>query len=154
MRDLEKDGGLPANAGRMDFTHTIRVRWADCDPARIAFTGRIPGFALEAIEAWWEHRVGQDWYRLNFDRDLGTPFVHLSVDFRAPVTPRHLLDCQVRLIGLGTSSITFRVDGHQDGRLCFTGKFVSVFIEARAFQKIPAPPEIRELVAPFLSPED
>jgi hypothetical protein len=32
------------------FTHAIRVGWADCDPARIAYTGRIPYFALEAID--------------------------------------------------------------------------------------------------------
>jgi len=39
------------------FIHRIRVRWADCDPASIAYAGQIPRFALEAIEAWWEHHV-------------------------------------------------------------------------------------------------
>ena len=36
------------------FTHEIRVGWGDCDPARIAYTGHIPGWALQAIDAWWE----------------------------------------------------------------------------------------------------
>ncbi len=51
-------------ASKMDkkFTHTIHVRWSDCNPAKIAFTGRIPYFALEAIDAWWECVVGDDWY--------------------------------------------------------------------------------------------
>ena len=37
----------PDNAHR----HVIRVTWGDCDPARIAYTGRLPVFALEAIDA-------------------------------------------------------------------------------------------------------
>ena len=34
---------------------------------------------------------------------VGTPFVHMKMDFRSPVTPRHMLDCDVRLKRLGTS---------------------------------------------------
>ncbi len=85
-----------------DFCHRIRVGWADCDPARIAFTGRIPYWALAAIDAWWGHHTGDDWYRLNVDKGFGTPFVHMDLDFRAPVTPRHPLECKVRLLRLGT----------------------------------------------------
>jgi acyl-CoA thioesterase FadM len=129
------------------FTHRIRVGWADCDPARIAYTGRIPYFALEAIDAWWAWATGEDWFRMNVDRNLGTPFVHMSLDFRAPVTPRHPLLCTVRLIRLGTSSVRFRVEGFQDGRLCFEGEFVEVFTDAVEHRSIAAPPLIRARIA-------
>src|SRR5271166_435143 len=65
------------------FVHRIRVRWGDCDPAKIAYTGNIPAWALEAIESWWEHHAGVDWYRINLDRNVGTPFVHMKMDFRS-----------------------------------------------------------------------
>ncbi|WP_075996881.1 acyl-CoA thioesterase [Salaquimonas pukyongi] len=126
------------------FVHEIRVRWADCDPAKIVYTGNIPMFALEAIEAWWEAHLGADWYRMNIDRDIGTPFVHLSVDFRSPVTPRHLLECSVAPLRIGESSIRFRVIGRQDGTVCFEGEFVEVFVAAQAHQKIPVPAEFRD----------
>lgn len=132
------------------FVHAIAVRWADCDPALIAYTGRIPCFALEAIEAWWERHIGYDWYRLNLDRNIGTPFVHLSVDFKSPVTPRTVLNCAVRLVGLGESSVKFWVEGDQNGVRCFEGTFVSVFVEAKSFKKMPSPADIRELIAPHL----
>jgi acyl-CoA thioesterase FadM len=125
------------------FTHAIRVRWADCDPARIAYTGRIPYFALEAIDAWWDVHTGFDWYRGNIDRNVGTPFVHMSIDFRSPVTPRHMLICQVRLIRLGQSSVRFAVVGRQDDVLCFEGEFVEVFVEADAHKKINVPEDMR-----------
>jgi acyl-CoA thioesterase FadM len=139
--------------GSGGFTHTIRVGWADCDPARIAYTGRIPYFALEAIDAWWEATVGDDWYRLNVDKDIGTPFVHLSVDFRKPVTPRHRLNCQVRLIRMGESSVRFSVEGRQDSELCFEGEFVEVFVDAAAHVKRGIPQEFRSRLSAAVEPK-
>ncbi len=126
-----------------EFIHPIKVRWADCDPARIAYTGRIPEFALEAIDAWWEAHFGDGWYGLNIDHDVGTPFVHLSVDFKSPITPRHELHCAVRLIKLGDASVRFSVVGRQNGIVCFEGEFVEVFVIASKFQKMSAPAEMR-----------
>ena len=132
------------------FRHEMRVSWGDCDPARIVYTGKLPAFALEGINAWWEAHLGVDWYRMELDRNVGTPFVHLSLDFCAPVTPRHRLILHVWPHRLGTTSIDFRVDGEQDETLCFSGFFTSVFIVADAFRKSPPPVEIRDLVAQHL----
>lgn len=133
------------------FVHEIRVTWGDCDPARIVYTGRIPWFALDAIDAWWGHHLGGGWYQMELDRGVGTPFVHMSLDFRAPVTPRHRLLCEVAPTRIGTSSIEFRVTGRQDGTACFEGRFVCVFIVAQEFRKQPAPPDIRALVEPLIA---
>ncbi len=128
------------------FVHEIRVSWADCDPALIAYTGRIPNFALEAIDAWWEHHVGVDWYRLNLDRKFGTPFVNLNLSFRSPVTPRHRLRCEVVLRKLGNSSICHEVRGFQGATLCFDGEFVSVFVQADSLQPRRPPEEILNIL--------
>ncbi|MGB0085055.1 MAG: thioesterase family protein [Rhodomicrobiaceae bacterium] len=135
------------------FIHRIRVHWADCDPASIAYTGQIPRFALEAIEAWWERHAGLDWYQLNLDRNIGTPFVHMTLDFRSPVTPRHLLECQVALVRLGNSSITHRVTGSQNGVLCFEGEFVAAFVDAKAMKPRRLPADILCAIERNRSPE-
>lgn len=133
------------------YEHEIRVAWGDCDPAKIAYTGRIPAWALEAIDSWWEAHLGGDgWFQMELDRNVGTPFVHMSLDFRSPITPRHRLICKVWPARLGTSSITFRVDGFQDGILCFEGSFVCVFTIADKFQPQPAPADIRAIVEPLI----
>ncbi len=126
------------------FEHEIRVRWADCDPARIAYTGRVACFALEAIDAWWEHAVGDDWYTMNVDHDAGVPFVHMSIDFSRPVTPRHILVCEVRLLSLGESSVRFQVSGRQFGEPCFNGEFVEAFVRAAAHVKTAIPDRYRQ----------
>lgn len=137
------------------FVHPIGVNWGHCDPAKIAYTGHLPSFALEAINAWWEaHLEGDGWFQMELDRNVGTPFVSLSMDFKHPVTPRHKLLCEVFPTRLGEKSITFRVIGRQAGNVCFTGSFTSVFIIADQFKSQAAPPDIRSLVTPLLREED
>jgi acyl-CoA thioesterase FadM len=134
------------------FQHPIRVTWADCDPARIAYTGRLPWFALDAINAWWEAKLGGDgWYQMEIDRNVGTPFVRLEMDFSHPVTPRHALICHVWPAHMGETSIAFRVDAEQDGKLCFACRTVSVFIVADQFRKQPPPDSIRQIVQQYLT---
>jgi len=130
----------------MSFEHEIHVGWGDCDPASIAYTARIPWFALQAIDAWWEYQGMGGWYGMNIDRNIGTPFVKMNIDFRAPVTPRHRLICSVRPNMLGQTSVGFHVDGHQDGTLCFEGDFVNVFVVSDKFEKRTPPPDIRAIV--------
>ena len=120
------------------------VSFADCDPARIAYTGRLADFALEAIEAFWRATLdGQSWFEMNLDHGVGTPFVKMGMEFSAPVTPRHPLTLRVELARLGVSSATFRIEGFQEAKSCFIGEFVCVFISVESFQKIPAPAWIR-----------
>src|SRR5687767_3262902 len=99
------------------FVHHRRVSWADTDAARIAYTGRFLDFAMEAIEAWWRERMGIDWYELNVDRGIGTPFVHVALDFRSPVTPRDTMAMTVMLTRLGGSSLRFAVIARVGDRL-------------------------------------
>lgn len=130
------------------FIHPIRINWGDCDPARIAYTGRFTHWALEAIEAWTEAKTGLNWYTRHIDRSIDTPFVHLSIDFIAPVTPRHKLDCEVVLLKLGTTSMRHQVIGRQDGVDCFRGEFVSVFTDIHNMRPAPPPADIvKDLLA-------
>jgi len=138
----------------MPFSHEIRVTWGDCDPAKIAYTARIPWFALDAIDAWWDHHIGAGgWYHIEMDRGFGTPFVHMSLDFRAPITPRHRLICAVAPVALGETSVTFRVTGRQDGVTCFQGRFVCVFVDSAAFSKRPPPEDVRQVIERHLQPD-
>ena len=135
------------------FEHEIRVTWGDCDPARIAYTARIPWFALDAINAWWEHNLdGAGWFQMEIDLNIGTPFVHMSLDFKSPITPRHRLVCEVYPLRLGSSSVRFAVNGRQDGILCFEGQFVNVFTIADEFKPQSAPERIRQMIEPLLRP--
>ena len=67
-----------------EFVWRQREGFGDCDPAGIAYKGRIPDFALEAIDALWEALLnGDNWFRMTVDQKVGTPFVHMEFDFSA-----------------------------------------------------------------------
>ena len=138
-----RDIAQPSDAPAPPFVHRIRVTWADCDVAQIAYTGRLPNFALDAIDAFWAATLGVDWYRMNLDHGIGTPFVRLAMDFRSPVTPRHPLDCTVAISKLGRSSIGFSVTGRQGETHCFTGDLVCVCVDATSFEPMEIPPILR-----------
>lgn len=138
----------------MAFEHRIMVGWGDCDPAKIAYTGRIPNWCLDSINAFLHHTLGGGWFVQELDNDMGMPFVHMSIDFRAPVTPRHPLVCRVAPTRLGGSSVTFRVSGHQDGTLCFEGTFVEVVTVASTFEKQPIPDHVRAVLEAHLDAGD
>ncbi|MEM9011094.1 MAG: thioesterase family protein [Pseudomonadota bacterium] len=144
-RQSNDTGARPAGHAAA-FEHEIRVTWGDCDPAKIVYTARVPAFALDAINAWWEAQTGEGWYQMELDRNVGTPFVSMRLDFQAPITPHHRLICRVWPARLGETSISFRVEGRQDGKRCFDGEFVSVFTRADAFQKAPPPDRLRRVV--------
>ena len=133
------------------FVHPINVTWADCDPARIAYTARLPYFALDAINGWWEaHFDGDGWFQMEVDRNVGTPFVRLEMEFHSPVTPRHPLLCETYPTRLGNKSITFAVKGRQDGVTCFEGLFTCVFTVADTFKSQSAPARLRQIIEPLV----
>ena len=130
------------------FIWKRRVGFGDCDPAQIAYTGRIADFALEALDAFWDDLLdGKGWYDMNIRQGFGMPFVRMEFDFTAPVTPGPLLSCSVTPERVGSTSVAMQLEGTQDGSLCFRAKFVSVFADLAQRRKIPVPDDVRAMLA-------
>ena len=130
------------------FVHRRKIVWADTDPAGIAYTGRFPNFALEAIEAWCADRLGLDWYGMHTTLGGGTPFVHLDMDFRASLRPGDALATTVALRRAGRSSMEFFVSGRlADGTVSFEGKFICAFVDDATHTSRPIPEMFQAAVA-------
>jgi acyl-CoA thioesterase FadM len=140
----------PTEGRKFPFVHARRVRWGEADPARIAYTARFLDFAMDAIEAFLLDRLGAGFYELNVDQAIGTPFVHVEIDFRSPLTPRDLLETEVRLARLGGGSLTFAVRGRVGERLAFEGKMIcaTADVSGPEMRPIRVPERIRELLRP------
>ncbi|WP_338664391.1 thioesterase family protein [Pararoseomonas sp. SCSIO 73927] len=119
----------PTEGKLFPFVHARRVKWGESDPARIAYTARFLDFSMDAIEAFLLDRLGAGFYELNVDRGVGTPFVHVELDFRSPLTPRDELETEVRLVRLGGGSLGFAVRGRVGERLAFEGRMVCAIAE-------------------------
>jgi 4-hydroxybenzoyl-CoA thioesterase len=128
------------------FVHIRDIVWGDADPAGIVYTPRYSHFALEAIEAWMLARLGTDWFRLQFQQGGSTPFVHMELDFRASLRPYDRLHTEVTLRRIGRTSLDFGVTGRKDDvAVCFTGRFVCVFVDTEGRPR-PVPEELRPIL--------
>ncbi|MDF3856355.1 acyl-CoA thioesterase [Paracoccus sp. P2] len=127
-----------------NFIWSRRVGFGDCDPARIAYTGKIADFALEALEAFWDDLLdGESWYEMNVDHGYGMPFVKMDYAFSRPITPRAPLLCHVAPTRIGTTSVAMHVRGIQQELPCFEASFISVFVALEKLVKIEIPVHIR-----------
>jgi 4-hydroxybenzoyl-CoA thioesterase len=129
------------------FVHHRIITWSDTDAAGIAYTGRFPNFALEAIDAWFHDRLGADWFAQHTNMGGGTPFVHISMDFRASLRPRDDLFTTIALRKAGRSSLEFAVTGRMaSGAVSFEGRFVCVFVDDATFRSRPAPAQFADAI--------
>lgn len=129
-----------------------RVRWGEGDPAHIVYTVRFLDFAMEAIEEWFRQVLDIDWYRLNLDRGMGSPAVHVELDFEAPVKPGDLLEIPVLVRRLGDSSITFELPARiQGGGDRFRAVVVHALIDNGSMRAIAIPPEYRVRIEGYVA---
>ena len=70
----------------------------------------------------------------------GTPFVHMSMDFRASLRAGDALATTVALHRAGRSSLEFHVTGRlPDGTVSFEGKFICAFVDDATHRSRPVP---------------
>lgn len=118
------------------MVHHRVINWSDTDAAQIVYTVRFLDFAMEAIEEWFRTVIGRDWYDMNMNLGIGTPFVKTDIDFRAPLTPRDALYITVLVEYAGYSSIAFNVTGDRgDGLRSFEGRMVCCAVEKKGAMK-------------------
>ncbi len=96
--------------------HPVPVRFGDCDPAGIIYFPRFFHFFHEAMETWFGEALGLPYAELIHGRLLGFPAVHTEADFRVPCRMGDVIEVELRVTKLGTSSINFgyRVRGRGD----------------------------------------
>ncbi|RWR27915.1 acyl-CoA thioesterase [Sinirhodobacter populi] len=136
------------------FQWQRRVGFGDCDPAGIAYTGTLSNLALEALDVFWEEMLdGKGWYRMNTEYGFGMPFVHMEMDFKAPVIPGTPLVFSVAPEAVGRSSVRLHLSAEQGGVLRFTASFVSVFVTTPGMEKIPVPEIVRAALARRFGPD-
>jgi acyl-CoA thioesterase FadM len=123
------------------FVYRTAVTWGDMDSAAIAYTGRFSHWILEAVEMFMRERVGADWYMINLDHKIGTPFVNMNINFRSPVTPREDLMIEVLVKRTGNSAVTCQFVGRGDktNEYRFDAEATFVFANSGTMKKILIP---------------
>ena len=130
----------------LPFLDQRLVIWRDCDPAEIVYTPRFLDFVAEAIESWFRHVFGTDWYGLRHARALRLPAVHASLDFSLPVRSGDQLSLLVLVDKIGRSSLPFRVIGLLNDQEAFRAVWIISILDAASNRPTSIPDDIRDSI--------
>jgi acyl-CoA thioesterase FadM len=140
MGHHERLEGVPFRVRRV-------VKWGESDPAGIVYTARFLDYAMETLETWFAETTGIHWSAMNIEIRMGSPAVHVTLDFFAPLACFESFTMTLSLEHIGRSAYTVLVDGYNDDDVhCFQVKVVASIVSKSedGMKSIPIPPEYRE----------
>ena len=137
-------GGVPA------FRYSFSVRFNDVDHAGIVYYPVFYHYFHVAFEELFRDRMGaQAYLDLLERRRIGFPAVHSECDYRAPLRFADSAETEIRLLKLGTKSISlgYRVSRVKDAArvLAAEGLVTCAVTDLVAFRAVEIPEELRAM---------
>ena len=133
------------------FHHRIPISFGDVDYARILYYPRLFHFCHAVMEAFFD-AVGLNYAKLLVERKIGFPTVHTEADYRIPMPYGMVLEFDLTVRSLGTTSVSFHyvVRGAGEEELRAEASTTVVCIDMDRFHKKPLPPDIRRILAEYV----
>jgi acyl-CoA thioesterase FadM len=133
--------------GTRPFVVKRRVRWGECDPAGVAYTGNFPHYLLSAVTLFHEFLYGDEPARFRQQLDIETPCKSLTLTFDRALWPNEFFEMHVRVGDIRNSSYDIHVQGMlADGMSVFKGVFSPICIARSERRSIPIPKEWRSIL--------
>lgn len=130
------------------YTHSLRVRYGECDPQSVVFNANYLGYVDVVLTEFWREAVG-GWHEM-LEQGLDMVVAESRLRFRAPARFDDVLDLVLRIERLGTTSISFAVDiRRDDGTLLVEAGTRHVLVRAGTQEKAEIPPHIRAALQPY-----
>jgi 4-hydroxybenzoyl-CoA thioesterase len=116
------------NASSTVFTRRRKVRFADVDPAGIAFYPRYFEMLNETVEDWLDG-LGWGFGRLHLENRSSVPARRIEADFIAPSRLDDVLDVTLQVGRVGRTSLELKVAFGCGGQPRWTAKLVLVMVD-------------------------
>lgn len=132
------------------FRYAFSVRFNDVDHAGIVYYPIFYHYFHVAFEEFFRERMGAQAYLDLLDRrKIGFPAVHSECDYRSPLRFADRAETEIRLVKLGTKSITlgYRVSKNLPGesQLAAEGIVTCVVTDLVVFRAVEIPEDLRAL---------
>jgi 2-aminobenzoate-CoA ligase len=127
------------NESPASITIQRRIEWSDTDAS-----GHYHNTAAFRMLEWAETALFEALGILD-DVYGRLPRVHVSADFKRPLDHRDLVDIELLVESVGTSSVTNRVRITRDGAVCVEARFVASLVGADGRPQ-EWPPHYRDLL--------
>jgi len=134
------------------YVHKRRILFGDTDAAGIVYTSRFPDYCMQASEHWFRECLEIDWYDININGGMGTPVVHMELDFMASLIGGDELNVEVTVENFGNATVTLAFLGYKNTAVsgrdnpCFSARFIYCFFSKKVNGSMAIPQRQRELL--------
>ena len=136
------------NKKDFQFSHRLRVRWAEVDMQKIVFNAHYLMYFDTAIAEYWRAMALP--YEESMHAMEGDLYVKkASIEFHASARMDDHLDIALRCAKVGNSSIVFEGGIYRGNDLLITGELIYVFADPATQTSRPVPDALRALFAGF-----
>ncbi|EYS86846.1 thioesterase [Cupriavidus sp. SK-4] len=128
------------------------VRWGDCDPAGVVYTGRFTDYLLGAVGLFSGHIAGGAG-RLGALHGVGTPCKAMRFEFIGTLWPDEVIDIECWVQAIRTRSYDLRCMARRpDGAAVFDATFSPNCVRLDERVGTPIPDSLRTALSGFLRP--
>jgi acyl-CoA thioesterase FadM len=126
------------------FVVRRRVRWGECDPAGVVYTGCFTDYLLSAVMLFHEHLLGEQMASWSRDHGVKTPCKAMSLTFKRALWPGEIFLMQASVGEIRNSSYDIEVQAAlPDGTPVFEGRFSPVCIPLDERRAVALPEDLR-----------
>jgi acyl-CoA thioesterase FadM len=127
------------------------VRWSDCDPAGVAYTGKFCEYLLSAHNLFCGELAQGSYHDWLKNMGVITPCKGIELTFHGAVWPddEFLISCKVSALRVRSYDLSFEA-AQADGRRIFSARLSPICISSSgAREGVPIPPAMRTRIEKF-----
>jgi acyl-CoA thioesterase FadM len=135
---------------RRPFVVRRRVRWSDCDPAGVVYTGKFTDYVLHAVNLFYGE-LSQG-HAPEWRQELGvdTPCKGMAFEFHRALWPEEEFELLLDVPQIREHGYDIRIEATQPGGVrIFSARFSPICIRRDARVRAPMPPALIAALEPF-----
>jgi acyl-CoA thioester hydrolase len=129
------------------YTHRVRVRYSECDAQGVVFNGQYLFLYDVALTEFFREAIGPYDEMVQSGADLVV--AEASLRYLAGARFDDLVDIEMPIAKLGTTSMTVTPTFRVDGRPMVEGEVRHVFVDPGTGKKREIPDEVRRALEPY-----
>jgi len=128
----------------LPFTHSLKVRYNECDPQGVVFNANfLVYFDIACTELWRGILGGAGYPDLAGKHGVDVVVAEANVKYLAPVRFDETLNITIESVDLGTTSMTWNLAITRDGKRVTEGHIRNVFISPETWKPVEMPAAVR-----------
>jgi len=131
------------------FVNSLRVRYHECDAQGIVFNANHFAYFDITLTELWREAFGS--YDAMVESGSDVVVVDAQATFHASPRFDDVLDIEMTIARLGSSSMTSEFAEKRDGDLLVSGRMVHVFVDPKTMEKQQIPDDARARLAPYVA---